>query len=626
MKKLLYLFFLLILNFTLKAQYPITQNLGSDSTLIRIGPTYNGAIKGGLINMAFNDTTDANLSRISFYTGAQIWTNGDSSLWVRKKSIYGSYWFKVSGSGAGPSGSGWQVSATGQMFPVTVPYRGLGTDATYGGAVGLVTNGVARAIVPNGGFVLDNDTTNKIFTWNPSTKDWGYANWNNGGSSSEVQAGWALRFSHSESKGNVWAESVYPINTNFKKCLYEFWVAPDDSAEYVISTGYGGSHEILFGFGGGTSGKLMFAGNMYYNGSPVVTLNGQDTVLRNTVHIIAVAYDGTWVTTFLDGVPSKRVAYTGYRNGTTNPADIDLFIGGSDHSKFDGLIFKARGFETFENDIPISTTSPYAPKLNWQSGFSPFFSWDFTTPMNTFPNAGVGLLGTQVTGTRNVSANYNEFISGGAQGDEANMPQFEQAAMTQAPYTGTPPSVPGSAKVFDSFHRRDRVPAWMNTPDLDSTEGGTVGKKKWLMNLVNSSYNAGIIHNNAYFALPNFAYIDAGSPNDSIIVTKASSLSETSVYVVARRSSDDTYILLINDASNSTTYLYNYVTGSPTSLGSFSTPSFTTMTLVVNGNQAQVYTDGTHQIVNANITGTTGNNVGFGAGSPFVRISKFECY
>lgn len=182
MKKLLYLFFLLILNFTLKAQYPITQNLGSDSTLIRIGPTYNGAIKGGLINMAFNDTTDANLSRISFYTGAQIWTNGDSSLWVRKKSIYGSYWFKVSGSGAGPSGSGWQVSATGQMFPVTVPYRGLGTDATYGGAVGLVTNGVARAIVPNGGFVLDNDTTsNKIFTWNPSTKDWGYANWNNGG-------------------------------------------------------------------------------------------------------------------------------------------------------------------------------------------------------------------------------------------------------------------------------------------------------------------------------------------------------------------------------------------------------------------------------------------------------------
>lgn len=383
----------------------------------------------------------------------------------------------------------------------------------------------------------------------------------------------------------------------------------------------------MFGFGGGTSGKMMLAGNMYYNGSPIVSLSGQDTIPTNTVHNIAFAYDGAYITTFIDGVPSKRTAYTGYRNCTNNPADVDLFIGGSDHSRFDGIIYKARGFETFEDGIPISVTTPYFPKMSWQSGNNPYFQWDFTAPSNVYLG-GTGLLGKLVTGVRNVGANYNEF-GAYAQGDTINFPQIVQSVMYQSAYTGSVPSIPGSAKVFDSFSRQDQVPSWTSTPTLDSTEGGTVGKKKWLLNQVNASYFAGVIHNNAYFALPNFAYVDAGSANDSIIITKATTLSEQGVSVVARRSANDTYVILENDATSNTAILYKYISGVPTSLGSFSSTTFTTLTLVVNGTLANVYKDGVIQITGADISGTSGNNVGFGAngsGAAFVRITKFEVY
>ena len=623
MKKLLLIFSLL---FAAKsfAQYPLIQGLGNDSTLIRVGQNYKGGIKGGLINMSVADTTAANLLRIKAYPGAQIYTD-DGSVWIRNITATG---WSLLGGGVSPSGSFWAIG--GNLFPVTVPSRNIGTLSPYGGAIGLMTNSVVRAIVPDAGFTLANDTTAaKVFTWNPTSKEWGYANWNNGGGggANPSPAGYALEFSHSESAGNVWAEDVYPVGVNFKKCFYEFWVKPYDSAEYVISTGYGGSHVALFGFGGGTSGKMMLAGNMYYNGSPIVSLSGQDTIPTNTVHNIAFAYDGAYITTFVDGVPSKRTAYTGFRNCTNSPADVDLFIGGSDHSRFDGIIYKARGFETFNDDIPIGVTTPYFPKLSWQSGNNPYFQWDFTSPSNVFLG-GTGLLGKLVTGVRNVGANYNEF-GAYAQGDTINFPQIVQSVMYQSAYTGSVPSIPGSAKVFDSFSRHDEVPAWSSIPTLDSTEGGTVGKKKWNLNLSNASYYAGVIHNNAYFSLSNFAYVDAGSANDSIIITKASTLSEQGVSVVARRSSSDTYVILENDATSNTAILYKYISGVPTSLGSFSSTTFTTITLVVNGTLANVYKDGVIQISGADISGTSGNNVGFGAngsGAAFVRITKFEVY
>lgn len=96
MKKIFILVMLVCLNFISRAQWPLTQNLGSDSTLISLGRNYGGAIKGNIINSSYADTTAANLLRIRQYAGGQIFTTGDTSLWLR--SIGANKWVKLAGS------------------------------------------------------------------------------------------------------------------------------------------------------------------------------------------------------------------------------------------------------------------------------------------------------------------------------------------------------------------------------------------------------------------------------------------------------------------------------------------------------------------------------------------------
>jgi len=77
------------------AQYPITQTLGSDSTIV----ISKGALQSRLINVTYTDTTAANLQRIRQYPGAQIaTTTGGLNLWVRNANA--TAWIPVAtGSG-----------------------------------------------------------------------------------------------------------------------------------------------------------------------------------------------------------------------------------------------------------------------------------------------------------------------------------------------------------------------------------------------------------------------------------------------------------------------------------------------------------------------------------------------
>jgi len=96
--KLVLSFVLFFIFLNASGQYPISQSLGADSTLV----TSRGGLKGRIINYVYADTTAANLERIRQYPGAQIFTSGDTSIWIR--SINANKWIKL-GSGSGGGGS-----------------------------------------------------------------------------------------------------------------------------------------------------------------------------------------------------------------------------------------------------------------------------------------------------------------------------------------------------------------------------------------------------------------------------------------------------------------------------------------------------------------------------------------
>jgi hypothetical protein len=410
--------------------------------------------------------------------------------------------------------------------------------------------------------------------------------------------------------------------------MYEWWLAPDDSAEYAGSWGYGGAHGILAGFNGSTTGKFLLSGNMWHNGVNVVGLQGQDTILSKKLIHLSVVYDGIWVTTFINGVPSKRVAYTGYRSTQSDPADIGWFLGGSDHSKFRGWILMFRAYETFDDDPPVGTTTCFQPKTTWENSDGAYVQWDFRTPAVTIKNDGVGLFGNNFTGTLGSGAAFvNYSPSGGSNADTSLLPHYVPYNFSPTPYTESIPSTPSGAKIFDAFKRQDRTLAWSNNPDLDSTQGGSLGKKKWLMNTTptpGGTNFAGINCNAAYFNDPtNWGYVVSNSDDDSIIVKK-STLSENELKIYARRSDANNYIFL--NISGGYAYLYKTVAGVDTYLADYAiNTSYTSITMVVSGSTCRVYEGATLKIT-ASITGITGAGVGIGAGSAFAHPNWFEVH
>jgi len=211
-------------------QYSQNQTMGTANTLVSVPA--NGGLRAALINRTFTDTTAANSHPISTYPFAQIGTTGDGNMWVRNYLATG--WVLL-GGGTSPSGSFWRIG--GNMFPVSAPTRDIGTDATYGGAVGLMTNGVVRAIVPNGGVLLSNDTSsNKIFTINPSTKEWGYTNWNNG--SLSTPTAYFTQFTPNNYVVNFSSNSFYNnvLSNNLQSSTV--W---NDGTGLIVNSAYSGS-------------------------------------------------------------------------------------------------------------------------------------------------------------------------------------------------------------------------------------------------------------------------------------------------------------------------------------------------------------------------------------------------
>ena len=153
---------------------PLVNRAGPANTVqdARLSTLYNFNVP------SYVDSNAANLQLGLGLVGSLFWSTSDSSLYARHKSLYGAFWFKIGGSGGGATGSFW--SLTGNLFPVVLADYGLGTNDETN--LPLKTNNIQRVILPYTGLALLNDTANtKVMTFNPSSKEWGYSSWNNGG-------------------------------------------------------------------------------------------------------------------------------------------------------------------------------------------------------------------------------------------------------------------------------------------------------------------------------------------------------------------------------------------------------------------------------------------------------------
>lgn len=165
----------MLVAFVGRAQFNITQNLGSPNTLVK-NPNYGG-LQGGLIPFTFEDTTAANLTNLKYYAGAYIYTTSPRATWWRDAAV--STWVQVLPGGGSGSLSAWTTTLN-TTIPTDLSLNGyFGTTAANG--IGFYTSNTQRVILPAGGLTFNqlvSDTTaNKVMTYNTSTKEWGYGYW-----------------------------------------------------------------------------------------------------------------------------------------------------------------------------------------------------------------------------------------------------------------------------------------------------------------------------------------------------------------------------------------------------------------------------------------------------------------
>ena len=93
MKKIFLLLSIFVLSKVGYSQFPVIQYIGSDSTIVKS----RGGLQGRFAPIPFTDTTSANLSRISQYPGALIYTSGVDKYWYRNSSAKA--WIEFTSSG-----------------------------------------------------------------------------------------------------------------------------------------------------------------------------------------------------------------------------------------------------------------------------------------------------------------------------------------------------------------------------------------------------------------------------------------------------------------------------------------------------------------------------------------------
>ena len=462
-----------------------------------------------------------------------------------------------------------------------------------------------------------------------------YAIYDRGGGSSAVPIdsligqGWALRFDRNKHH-QVAAGEMYPQGIPLGNCFYQAWVSPSSGAEYVFAPGHGGAHAGLFGFSGN-----HLSGNIW-NGTSTQSFSSGADVDFGTVHHIAMSYDtiSSTIYTYIDGIPCGANGFTGRRYG----ADISsthLEIGGTDHSNYNGDMFRV---QIFEGCIPIIPGTWFYPPYQFDTQWPCVaLSYDFTTPVKGAINdlSPFPYLGVDHDGFRTKAGGYQKFGAGyDLKYPESELPQWVRRDIIRSAYTGSAPSIPSGAVLHDGFSRQNSTPAdkiidpTHPEPSIGSTEGGSAGVQTW------SVYNPGggvaiLDGQMAFLGIQGNSIVAAscGQSNQDINIT-VGTFGHDYVRVYGRYTDGDNYVYaerggggvfnLKKKVAGVESVIATYTEGTPQAV--------TTFRLKINGSTAEVYRN-TGLIMSGSVTGVPlGTTVGYSVYTTLTSISAITVY
>jgi hypothetical protein len=302
--------------------------------------------------------------------------------------------------------------------------------------------------------------------------------------------------------GEFW-EIYTPQNpqTLSNEFAWEAWVKIDERLQhgYWISSGYGGAHAILAGFIKGPNNRYSAVGNAYAvlgpcsAGNENATVNSfysEEVFYPKIWYHIAVATKNNVMTIYKNGIPISSQTFNGQRvSSSCSFVDVTagtLFIGGSDHINFTGLIASVRGWEGYS---PYNG-NPFVPEYSFRADLIEYpsrtkryasFLADYTVPGLMVQDLSNGYNSKKHPGHLHSAA----FLLDGAgivRRSGAIFPKWTEskdfpvwAEQYQAEPNQAPATPPAGAIIFDSFNRPE-----VNLASDNLTLGATeLGNKAW---------------------------------------------------------------------------------------------------------------------------------------------------
>lgn len=326
---------------------------------------------------------------------------------------------------------------------------------------------------------------------------------------------WGLKFDSTQGH-HVNIGAFHEDGIAYNKFFIEAWVYATGNSQYIYSAGYGGAHNLLFGFTSCVNGKTTLTGNVYYypenavqipkdkwgnipdfakqttyqvkqgksnlvsNIVSTTSFGSTDRVLCNKLVHVAAGHNGNFIGTWINGIPSGKVPYTGLRR-TLYPWESVGYIGGSNHSNYNGYIHALR---IFENQFPLpSVDQPFFPEKVFRSTLRDW-SGNMVTAnyMSAFHVKSLADWSSGLNGKIHSGHLANNYIYAGDfaffgynQQESGNLPVWELIPADLPESIDVEPPYPNSI-VFDGFSRESINRADPSGFGLGVTE---TGNKVW---------------------------------------------------------------------------------------------------------------------------------------------------